>query len=124
MVTRALLAAVLMSVTSCTSNMSRHVTEVPVRPVAGVREDIRTPDDCTKAEGWWTVVSEGREACVVLAPDSGKECYDDTECQAFCSAEAGTPDGAAAKGRCAIDMRSRCRALHILSGHARVACVE
>jgi hypothetical protein len=34
--------------------------------VAGVGEDIRTPEECSKVGGWWTKVGrEQTEACVI-----------------------------------------------------------
>jgi hypothetical protein len=124
MLTRASLIGLTVLLAGCASDASTRVVRVPVVPFAGINSDIHEANECSNAGGWWTEAGEGRDACVMLATDSGKECSDDTECQAFCAAEVGTPDGVATKGKCAIDMRSRCRMQHVLGGHARIECIE
>jgi hypothetical protein len=41
--------------------------------------------------------------CVTPNSDAGKSCRDHSECEGSCEATEGTPEGAAAQGRCSKD---------------------
>ena len=124
MTVRYLLAGLLM-LGGCASQTAPHVIAVPVRPVAGVSDDIRTPEKCARAAGWWTKVGrDGNEACVIEARDRGKPCANDAECETFCAAPIGATEGAKAIGTCASGTVGHCDVRHVKNGRAKVACIE
>lgn len=121
---RALLVC-LMFLVGCAGDPTHRVVEVSVQSLAGVREDIRSPDECATVGGWWTkVAQEQTEACVVQATDRGKSCIDDSECQSFCEALPGAVIGADATGECSSGLVGTCDVLHVRDHQARRTCVE
>ena len=93
--------------------------------MAGVNQDIRTPEECSKAGGWRTEVGRDQaEACVIQATDSGEERVDDNECESFCAARLGAAVGADTKGACSSGIVGSCEGLHVRGHHAVSTCVE
>ncbi len=120
--TAALIALVAL-LAGCTAGPPRRITYVPV-PESAINDYVRDPKLCSMAGGWWTGIGDGREVCVMQTLDSGKECTDDTQCQAYCSAGVGIPGGTKTAGKCAFDKRDMCRVPHVVGGEAQIVCLE